>query len=62
VAPGQTGFCHRVLGVSGLPAVRGRACSLNGAILALISANGAACEFAIDNAATEVLGQSRFVR
>ena len=41
VAEGQTGFRHPVLGVSGFPAVRGRACALNGTVLVLISANAA---------------------
>lgn len=36
VAQGQTGFCHPVPGVSGLPAVRGRACPLNATSFALI--------------------------
>ena len=37
VAQGQTGFCDPVLGVSGLPAVRGRSCPLNGTMPILIS-------------------------
>ena len=37
VAQGQTGFCHPVLGVSGLLLVRGRKRPLNGTILVLIS-------------------------
>ena len=39
VAQGQTGFCHPVVGVSGLPALRGRTCPLNGTVLVLISTN-----------------------
>ena len=39
VAQGQTGFCHPVVGVSGLPALRGRTCPLNGTVLVLMSAN-----------------------
>jgi hypothetical protein len=46
VAQGQTGLCHSVPGVSGLPAVRGRACALNGTVLALISANAVSAAFA----------------
>ena len=46
VAQGQAGVCHPVLGVPGLPAVRGRTCPLNGTVLVLISAAAVSEAFA----------------